>query len=196
MTSKRILGCLLGAIVVFMWGFVAHTLLPIGSMGVKLLPPEQEGPLTAAIAGHIDEPGFYYFPGAPDGKELGELSPQEVERYSARYSEGPTGILVLAPEGIQPMSSRNLGIQFATCLLGAFLAAFILAHVVASYSRRVLITTMLGLFAWVVVSIPYFNWYSYPLDYTLGSGIDQVFGWFLGGLIIAGFSHHPRWVED
>jgi uncharacterized membrane protein len=43
----------------------------------------------------------------------------------------------------------------------------------------------MGLFAWLVVSVPYWNWYRFPLDFTLGSLIDNVAGWFLAGLVMA-----------
>jgi hypothetical protein len=43
----------------------------------------------------------------------------------------------------------------------------------------------MGLFSWLVISVPYWNWYRFPLALTEGVLIEQVVGWFLGGLAIA-----------
>lgn len=43
----------------------------------------------------------------------------------------------------------------------------------------------MGLFVWITISIPYWNWYRFPADFTLAQGIDEIIGWFLGGMAIA-----------
>jgi hypothetical protein len=40
-------------------------------------------------------------------------------------------------------------------------------------------------FAWVEVNLPYWNWYRFPADFTIGAGLDTVIGWLLGGFLIA-----------
>jgi len=49
----------------------------------------------------------------------------------------------------------------------------------------VLFVTLLGLSAWVAIAIPYWNWYGFPTDFTMGKGIEQVLGFFLAGLVLA-----------
>ena len=43
----------------------------------------------------------------------------------------------------------------------------------------------LGLFAWMVISVPYWNWYEFPLAFTLAEAIDSDVGWLLAGFVIA-----------
>ncbi len=50
---------------------------------------------------------------------------------------------------------------------------------------RVLFVTLLGIFGFATVSVPYWNWYGFPTDFTLAEAIDHVVGWFLAGLVLA-----------
>jgi hypothetical protein len=50
---------------------------------------------------------------------------------------------------------------------------------------RTLAVTLMGLFAWLTVSVPHWNWYRFPAAFTTGEGLDGVIGWLLGGLVIA-----------
>jgi hypothetical protein len=47
------------------------------------------------------------------------------------------------------------------------------------------LTRQLGLFAWLAISAPHWNWYRFPAAFTIGAGLDQVIGWLLGGFLIA-----------
>ena len=47
-----------------------------------------------------------------------------------------------------------------------------------------LVAGALGLFSWLTVSLPYWNWYRFPLDFTVGSLIEQVVGWLIAGAIV------------
>ena len=47
------------------------------------------------------------------------------------------------------------------------------------------IATALGLFSWLTLSVPYWNWYRFPLDFTMGSLLEQVRGWMLAGIAMA-----------
>ena len=46
-------------------------------------------------------------------------------------------------------------------------------------------TGALGLFGWLTLSLPYWNWYMFPLNFTLGALIEQVVGWLLAGAAMA-----------
>jgi hypothetical protein len=57
--------------------------------------------------------------------------------------------------------------------------------VAGSYLARVLAATCFGLFAWLAISISYWNWYRFDPKFTLSEGIEQTVGWFLAGLVMA-----------
>ena len=48
-----------------------------------------------------------------------------------------------------------------------------------------LIAGALGVFAWLAVSVPYWNWYMFPTDFTLSGLLELLIGWLLSGAAIA-----------
>src|SRR5213079_7930 len=61
MSTRIFFAGILGGIVMFIWSFIAHELLPIGELGVREIPNEDA--LTSAIESNLgDKIGFYIFP--------------------------------------------------------------------------------------------------------------------------------------
>ena len=118
--------------------------------------------LEISLKDVIREPGFYFFPGMDESK----ASEAEQEAWAAKIKQGPTGILIIHPEGGEAMSPRRLGTEMATNIVSALLAALLLTQVRSGFGGRVLFVTGLGLFGFVITSVPYWNWYGFPLDYT------------------------------
>ena len=50
----------LGAVVLFLWGFVAHTMLPVGEMGMS--QPQNEDAVLQAVQANLPTPGIYVMP--------------------------------------------------------------------------------------------------------------------------------------
>ncbi len=65
MAKKIVMAGVLGGIVLFLWQWVSHMLLPLGDAGIKRM--ENEEAVIAALQPNIPQPGFYFFP-APDNK--------------------------------------------------------------------------------------------------------------------------------
>ncbi len=185
---KRILlAGLLGGLVVFVWGAISHILLPLGQAGIRTLP--EEAVVVAAFRTHVAQPGLYFFPGMDRSPvKTAEQRAAAEKDWAERYRLGPTGILVIAPGGREPMSFGHLGMELVTNILGAAIAAMLLtlaAAALTKYSVRVLFVTLLGLFAFIAIDLSYWNWYGFPDAYTAAALLDQTVGWFLGGLVIA-----------
>jgi hypothetical protein len=179
--ARVLLGGIAAGIVVFIWGAVAHMALPIGEMGIRAIPHEES--VIGALELSIQQPGFYLFP-YMNPKEASE---EAKKAWSEKLKKGPAGILVIHPEGSEAMSPRQLSTEVATDVVAALLAALLLSQVRpnTSYWGRVGFVTLLGIFAFVTISIPYWNWYGFPTDFTTGQAIDQIVGWFLAGLVLA-----------
>src|SRR5436309_452161 len=94
--GRVLLGGVVGGLVVFVWGAVAHMVLPIGSMGIRQIPAESEDAVIASMRDAIHEPGFYFFPGMDMTKAASE---SEQKAWEAKLRKGPSGILVIHPEG-------------------------------------------------------------------------------------------------
>lgn len=51
MSIKVAIAAVAAGLVLFLWGFVAHMLLPLGHAGLSVLPAEAEPALTSALNG-------------------------------------------------------------------------------------------------------------------------------------------------
>ena len=179
--KKVLLPGILGGLVVFIWSAIAHMALPIGEMGLKTIPQNEDAVLSA-MKSNIQEPGLYFMPGPEMGKKP---TAEQDKAFQAKYEAGPTAFLVYHPTGEKAMSPGQLLRQLLFDLLGGLIAAFIISMTVASFGMRTALVTLMGLFAWLTVSVPHWNWYRFPAAFTLGEGLDGVIGCLLGGLVIA-----------
>jgi hypothetical protein len=178
---KRILlAGILAGVVVFVFSAMNHMVLPTGHMGLKTLPAEE--PVLAALRSGIREPGLYIFPGIDMSRNPTE---EETKAWTEKYVQGPTGLLVYSPGGEQPMMPRQLSSELLTNILAGCIAAWVVSLTAAPFGRRVLLVTLLGVFAWLSITVSYGIWYRFPHAYVLGEAFDQIGGWLLGGLAIA-----------
>jgi hypothetical protein len=171
----------LGAIVFFLWGFIAHEVLPIGSMGMHVATAEE--PVLAAMRENLPGEGVYMIPGVAPEKMADAAA---VKSYSEKAKANPNAFVVYQPIGHDGMDmGANLAKQFVSNFLAALLVAFVLGLGAFGFAKRVFIATALGLFAWLSISVPYWNWYRFPLDFTIGALLEQVLGWLLAGIVMA-----------
>src|ERR1700694_233118 len=126
MTKRILVAGMVAGLVLFLWESVAHMVLPLGEAGVKGLP--NEAAVLAALKDNIKEPGFYFFPAAGMGQPgmSREQQQKAFENQSKMMRAGPSGIMIVHPEGLAGISARNLVTQFASDLMGTLLAPFLL----------------------------------------------------------------------
>ena len=172
---------LLGGIVFFAWGAVAHMALPIGEMGMHMATAED--PILAALHENLPGEGVYIVPGFDMNKQPGEAA---AKAYAEKSRTNPYAFIVYQPTGRDNTDMGSmLGIQAATDIASALLVAWVLSLGAAGFGRRVAAAGALGLFSWLTVSAPYWNWYRFTDAFTLGSLLEQVLGWLLAGAAIA-----------
>ena len=180
---KRILlATILGAIIFFVWSAVVHMNPLTGPMGLTLLN-EKEDPVMAALNANIQQPGLYFFPGMDMSKRMNK---EAQDAWVAKYKAGPAGLLLIQPKGGDPTAmTKQLAIQFVTNLGCALLVALVLASTVGSHARRAAIAAALGLFSWLAISIPQWNWYEFPFPFVALEAINEIIGWLLAGWLMA-----------
>lgn len=179
--KKVLLPGILGGLLVFIWSAIAHMALPIGAMGVNGIPNNEDALLTA-MKSNIQQPGIYLMPGMDMS---GKPTNAELNAVYAKAEAGPTAFLVYHPTGEKVMTPGQLIRQALFQILGGLIAAFIISATVTSLTTRAVMVTLMGLFAWLAYSAPYWNWYRFPVAFTIGEGLDRVIGWLLGGFLIA-----------
>lgn len=175
--KKVLLPGIIGGLAVFIWSFVSHMALPVGTMGIKTIP-SAEDKVIGAMKDNIPEDGLYFMPGH-------DLNRQPTDAEKEKYRKGPTAFLVYHTTGVEMITAGQLLRQLLFQILGGLIAAFIVSLTVASLGVRALAVALIGLFSWLTVNLPHWNWYRFPAAFTIGAGIDNVIGWLLGGLLIA-----------
>jgi hypothetical protein len=180
---RIVIAGIIGGIVMFIWLSIAHTVLPIGEMGVQL-PVDQSAALSALARTAVAGEGVYLYPSIAPEKLGDDVA---MRAFVERNRSSPFAFVVYQPGGNPVIGSMvpNLVRQFVSVTLAALLAAWLLAQMTPGMGQRVLAAGIFGLFAWLVISVPYWNWYRFPTAFTIGSAIEQIFGWLLAGIAMA-----------
>ena len=184
MAKRVVIAGILGGVVIFLWGYLAHTVLGLGEVGIKELSNEQA--VVGALRASTSEPGLYFFPGV--GMTTG-ASPEQMRAAMQKTAGGPYGIVIWHPSGAEYITPRRLGVQFGLNVVQALFAAILLscATGLSSYVSRVGFVFLAGVLAALSTNIEYWNWYSFPSNYTGGYMATQVIGFLLAGFVVAGF---------
>jgi len=170
---------LIGGIVMFIWGMFAHMFLPIGNMSMRA-PLDEDKALAALHDSLPAEHGIYvlpYFDPAKGGDEAA------MKTYSGKAQSNPYAFVVYTPNGKDPMASLpyNLFHQWLSDTIAALIVALVMIRAGTGVMRGLLTGLGFGIFVWLSLSVPYWNWYRFPGAFTLGTLIEQAFGWLLAG---------------
>jgi hypothetical protein len=186
-TTRIILAGVLGGIAMFIWTSIAHMVLPLRKAGIKELPNEQA--IFAALQTSLGEKsGLYLFPGLGVGENpTREQESEAMKHMGERLASNPSGLLMYYPASGRPLNiGKLLSIEFATELLEAILAVFLLAQTrIATFGGRVGFIFVAGILAAIATNVSYWNWYGFPCVYTLSYMFTQVIGFLCVGLVAA-----------
>lgn len=185
MSTRIFFAGILGGIVMFIWSFVAHEVLPIGKMGIKQMPNEDA--ITSALQTNLgDNPGFYIFPsGGFTPGATREQKEAAMKKAEEQMAAGAAGVLIYRPKRIFNFPKR-LGIEFATEVLESLLAVFLLAQTgIRGFGGKVGFILTAGILAAITTNVPYMNWYGFPKIYGVGYMTTQIVGFLLVGIVAA-----------
>jgi len=185
MSTRILLAGILGGIVMFIWNFVAHDLLPLGEMGVRLIPNEDA--VTSVLQTNLgDNRGFYVFPsGGLTPGATREQKQAAMKKAEEQMAAGAGGVLIYRPKRVFNFPKR-LGIEFATEVIESLLAVFLLAQTrITSFGGKVGFVLVTGILASIVTNVPYANWYGFPKTFTLAQMVMTVVGYLLIGIVAA-----------
>jgi hypothetical protein len=183
MAGRILLSALLSAVAIIVWGFIYWTALPFGTSSLKALP--NEGAVLSTLSQNLTASGAYYFPGmdpnAPD-KAAAEKT------YRDKHIAGPVGILMYKKDGGEPMAPAQIVSGFIHAFISAALLGILLVMALPAlplYGQRVLFVFLGGVFAAYTVNSGYYNWWSFPVGFTLANAIYEALAWLIAGLIMA-----------
>lgn len=170
--NRTLLAGLVGGLIIFAWGYLSHTVLPIGHMGLS--HPNNEAEVIAFLKTSLPEPGTYAFP------DLEAVPPDQWPATS------PSAVLAWHPDRSMNFG-KFLGVEFASNVLAALVAALLVGCGMcgSTFLCRATAVMGMGVFAWLSISASQWNWYGFSNGVFIGEGLDQAIGWFLAGLGIA-----------
>ncbi|MGA8271364.1 MAG: hypothetical protein WB919_07365 [Candidatus Sulfotelmatobacter sp.] len=180
MAKRILLAGVLGGLALFLWGGLAHDALGLGSVGIQNLPQQQ--PVMDALKASAPPSGFYLFPPVD---AAAKVAPDKVG--------GPYGMMIYHAAGAGGGMGAQLVNEFILNIVLALFAAYLLslASGLTGYLSRVGFVTLLGLTAALMLNVEYWNWYGFPLSYTIASIAIVVVGFLFVGLIAAAIVKSP-----
>jgi hypothetical protein len=115
---------LIGGIVMFLWGVLAHMVLALGSVGIHQ-PLAENVVMSTLHQGLGDKPGIYLLPSF-DPKQRND--PYQVRAYSQKAIHSPYAWVVYLPQGDDMMQmQQQIPRQWAGDTLSALALAFMMA---------------------------------------------------------------------
>lgn len=184
MGKRILLAGLLGGIAMFIWAFLAHMVLPLGSTGIREIPNETAvlGAMQASLG---QTAGLYFFPGLGAGPNpTAAQRNAAMKEYDPKLAANPSGLLLYHPPGAKGMTGGKLGLEFLTEVVETLLAVFLLAQTrLTRYASRVGFVFLVGVVAAITTNIPYWNWYRFPGNYTAAYMTTQIVAYLVAGLV-------------
>ncbi len=161
---------ILGGIAMYVVLSILH-LSPLGQVGVHAMPNGD------AVASQISD--------AAGGKAGLYFAPDHMSAKPSA-ARGPFALVAFTPNAPTGLSPMQLTFEFLSELVEAIVAAWLLAQAaLASYGARVAFVTGVGVVGAILAEAPYWNWYSFPVDYSLTNAFMQIAGFFAAGLAMA-----------
>jgi len=179
---RILIAALMGGIVMFIWGAVAHMALGLGNPGIH--PPAHEDVVLSSLhEGLGNEPGVYILPWLGPEAMHDEAA---VKAYGAKAGTAPYAWVVYLPQG-EDMThmGRPLVLQWVSDTLAALVLAILMSVPGLGLGRRLGLAGAAAVFAWLSTMVPYWNWYRFPASFTVAALVEQVVGWLLAGAAMA-----------
>src|SRR5438105_15727485 len=118
-----------GGLAMFLWGFIAHMVLPLGEAGMQALPHEAK--LLPQVGSALNQQaGLYIFPWpeSSPGKPL-PMSKEAQQAAAELYKTSPHGLLLFNPPASQMLTGGQLLAEFATNCASSLIAALLVSSV-------------------------------------------------------------------
>jgi hypothetical protein len=178
--KRFILATFAGAVIAFFWGYISWEFLPWHPMDTF----KNDAAVSQTISDNAPAHGLYILP-----------RHQESGPDAEAITEGPFVYAIVRPGKLTPPweFGRHMIISFCIQLIGAFIITLAIHRIRATrYISRASVGPAMGLFAGVVMTLPYWNWFELPDSHTLAQVLDPFIAWTLAGLVIAAIITPPR----
>jgi hypothetical protein len=182
MAVRLVIGAVVAAVAMFLWGFVFWGLLPVSKTVMRPLP--NEAAVVSTLQGASLPTAVYFYP-FPEGADADAMALTQKQ-----YLAGPIVELRYRAEGAPMMDPTVMAKGFlhflaATLLVGAMLGFTLPAG--PGFGRRWAFVFLFGLTAAFFHDFSGPIWFFNPWDFGLLNFGYHVVGWLIGGLVLAFF---------
>ena len=177
---RIVLAAILGGLLMFVWGAVTHMVLPFEREALQPLP--NEAVVLSTLGAEVPAPGMYFFPWIDTAVTP---TPEQQTAWEQKLASGPSGLMIYKPNGGEAMSPRQLVFEFASNVLAAFLGALILVQLPGGLGRRALSVALIGVAAWLSISVSQWTWYGFATAFAISDLVEQFGSWLLAGVGMA-----------
>ena len=176
---RLVLGSVLTAIAIFVWGFlfwgmnIAQPFAPVD--------PAAETAISETLKANLKADDAYYVPTMTMNDEKGW-----VEKHKA----GPLAQIFYRAEGSDPMNPMTFVWGFVHMLVTALILGFALYMVsggLATYRQRVLAVVTFGIAASIFAHLSNPVWFLEPWHYSIAGAVYDFVAYVLAGLILGWF---------
>lgn len=192
---RILIAAVVGTVVVFVWGGLAWMALGVWDDDVENLRPADA--VMTAIADTVTEPGAYVFPPEPEVENPDDEAAMTAatEAWMTAMSEGPTGVLLVHPQGIQGseqgMFLGGLALEFAGALLLAILLSTATRAGCGFGGRLAIGAAVIGFAIVSAVLVPS-NFMHHPSGWVRAMAGDLAVGWGLALVVMSAIIKTPK----
>jgi hypothetical protein len=192
--GRRLIAAVMAAVIVFVWGFVAWTVLPQRWQAVQPMPEDSE--VTSVLQDTARKSGVYMLPAPPHDASNPNAKPslEAQNAYEERLKKGPSAMVFYRAEGTDPMDMmvyvKGFGLHFAcACMVVAVVGSG--ARAGWGFAKRFLAVMLMAMFSTANSDLVQWNYWGYATPYTIYMAANTMIGWGVAGLFIAGMLKKP-----
>jgi hypothetical protein len=177
MNLKTFLVVLAGGAIAFIWSSISWMAIPWHKPTMKGF--ENPAAISQAIKDASPEPGIYIYPAWTD----------DADDMKEKHMEGPYVFASILPGGVGDGMGKMMLVGFLANLVGAALLLTLIMTVPdRGWKARALVGAVAALFVSLVPALMDYNWWHFPVGFTLVAIGDGFIGWTLVALVMAKMS--------
>jgi hypothetical protein len=183
MMQRVLIGSLVSAVVLFMWGFCFWMLSPVPKMMMKEVP--NEAGVAEALRAYIKEDGHYFLPFGCDVMRSGDE--EAKKEFQQRFERGPLASITFRTRGDTKGMGLTMALGFGHVFACSLVASLLLCmSSIPTFGGRWAFVALLGVFATGVVTFCQPIWFMASWHYSLLYAGFDVVGWALAAVPLAG----------
>lgn len=177
MGTSLLKGCIVGAIIVFVWLMISWMVIPWHCAVMEKFTNEEA--VANVIMENAPKDGVYILPNICN-------TMKNMDKKADAMKKGPAMFAAIQRFGFDIDSVAPYIIAFIIQLIAAFFVTYMLLLTKGlDYFNRVWFVTVFGIAAGVLCAFPNWNWWGFSFGFAAIEFLDFVIGWFLAGLGIA-----------